>query len=589
VIGRNLRKVRTARLDLPDGTQGPVLGVISPGGTTVKLLLPTDLEPGPYDLVLGYGSPSSFEQVRFRLSIAGGGLLPSSVTGIAVTEELAADLADAESLAGEERPEWEDAGHYDAGSLPPERYSAADDLAAEGHIGPEGRFVPGLYSAWEDLEAEGAVVGGLLHVDRFDAWADLLAEGHRDGDGDLSTDHFDAWADLEAEGYLDGDGLLDTDRYSAWGALQSQGWVDMGGNLGSALFDAYEDLVDEGRVGPGADQVAAGDHGHDAVYVGTSGSSVTTGRYVFDLKNQSSIAHSPFWGTSSTTGTAGIRSKLTGAGVNGRAVYIAGMGGANSIGFHAVHSATSGDVCGIKAVSSALSKLATIMASGYEKGIIGETSSATGFGIHAKGPRYAIIASADNYPSPESGQSIVGVEAVLTGSLGDIAIFQVGTTNKVRIEASGKGNFEGGIQTGGADFAERVRVDREAVEIEPGTVLVIDRAARRGFAPSSTANSALVAGVVSTKPGVLGVPGAVAAAGSGPAADEVALAIVGIVPVKVSDEGGAIEAGDLLVTASAAGHAMRAPPNPKPGTVLGKALGTHRGGRGTVEVLLRLK
>ena len=68
--------------------------------------------------------------------------------------------------------------------------------------------------------------------------------------------------------------------------------------------------------------------------------------------------------------------------------------------------------------------------------------------------------------------------------------------------------------------------------------------------------------------------------------DEIQLAIVGIVPTKVCDEGGAIRAGDLLVTASVPGHARKAPANPKPGTILGKALGGLASGKGSVEVLL---
>jgi hypothetical protein len=49
---------------------------------------------------------------------------------------------------------------------------------------------------------------------------------------------------------------------------------------------------------------------------------------------------------------------------------------------------------------------------------------------------------------------------------------------------------------------------------------------------------------------------------------------------------GPIEIGDLLVTSDIEGHAMRAPEDPRPGTVLGKALGCLTAGAGLLPVLL---
>ena len=57
---------------------------------------------------------------------------------------------------------------------------------------------------------------------------------------------------------------------------------------------------------------------------------------------------------------------------------------------------------------------------------------------------------------------------------------------------------------------------------------------------------------------------------------------------KVSAENGPIHAGDLLVTSSTPGHAMRAD-NPPRGTVLGKALETHKSGTGLIQVLVTLQ
>jgi hypothetical protein len=70
--------------------------------------------------------------------------------------------------------------------------------------------------------------------------------------------------------------------------------------------------------------------------------------------------------------------------------------------------------------------------------------------------------------------------------------------------------------------------------------------------------------------------------------DEVPLAVVGIVPCKVTAENGAISPGDLLVTSSTPGHAMR-DDDPTVGTVIGKALGSLGVGEGVIDVLVTLQ
>jgi hypothetical protein len=105
--------------------------------------------------------------------------------------------------------------------------------------------------------------------------------------------------------------------------------------------------------------------------------------------------------------------------------------------------------------------------------------------------------------------------------------------------------------------------------------------------------SQLVAGVYSTKPSVL-------ALGNHGIDDNLAgnvpVAMLGIVPTKVSAENGAVKPGDLLTTARTPGYAMKANsvvvggvaiyPT---GAVLGKALEPLRNGRGTIEVLVTLR
>jgi hypothetical protein len=70
--------------------------------------------------------------------------------------------------------------------------------------------------------------------------------------------------------------------------------------------------------------------------------------------------------------------------------------------------------------------------------------------------------------------------------------------------------------------------------------------------------------------------------------DSALLALVGIVPVKVTNEGGPIEPGDLLVSSSTPGYAMRWDPDAGDTypTFVGKALEALESGEGIIQVLL---
>ncbi len=70
--------------------------------------------------------------------------------------------------------------------------------------------------------------------------------------------------------------------------------------------------------------------------------------------------------------------------------------------------------------------------------------------------------------------------------------------------------------------------------------------------------------------------------------DEVPVAVVGIVPCKVSAENGPIRPGDLLVTSTIPGCAMR-DENPKAGTIVGKALGSLSADTGVIKVLVTVQ
>jgi hypothetical protein len=188
--------------------------------------------------------------------------------------------------------------------------------------------------------------------------------------------------------------------------------------------------------------------------------------------------------------------------------------------------------------------------------------------------------------APLNAQLTVNNTATGFGLLAtDLFLGQVGGRNVVRFDNAGKGIFDGGTQTGGADFAESVRTTDDPASLQPGDVIVIDRQNPRAVKKSSEANSPLVAGVYSTKPSMLAI-------GDHHIDDslkgEVPVAVVGIVPVKVTTENGPIAIGDMLVTSSVAGYAMKAA-ELKIGTILGKALEPLETGTGVIQVLVMLR
>ena len=146
-----------------------------------------------------------------------------------------------------------------------------------------------------------------------------------------------------------------------------------------------------------------------------------------------------------------------------------------------------------------------------------------------------------------------------------------------------------GTYVAGSDFAESLPVADDPTGYEPGDVLVISLDRPGGVEKCSQPYDGLVVGVYSTRPGFLGADkeGATEVA-----ADEVPVAVLGIVPVKVTDENGPIQPGDLLTTSSTPGHAMRcAGLELCFGRTLGKALEGLPAGQstGVIQVLVTLQ
>lgn len=156
-----------------------------------------------------------------------------------------------------------------------------------------------------------------------------------------------------------------------------------------------------------------------------------------------------------------------------------------------------------------------------------------------------------------------------TGSTGNIAVWQSASSNVARIDKTGRGFFNGGTQASGADIAEAFDVEGSISAFEIGDVLVISESQDRTVTKSAKPYSTLVAGVYATKPGVLLTEENI----DTDISNKVPMGVVGVIPTKVCLEGGPIKRGDLLVTSSTAGVAMKADPDKvKIGQVLGKAL-----------------
>ena len=197
--------------------------------------------------------------------------------------------------------------------------------------------------------------------------------------------------------------------------------------------------------------------------------------------------------------------------------------------------------------------------------------------------------------NPITGQRANHLLSVLgTGSVG------ICTTNPgYKLDVAGVVNASGGVRfpdgntqsmaytgvTCGGDYAESVDVTGDRKHYEPGDVLVIDPNTPGKFLKSAAPYSTSVSGIYSTKPGTLGRRQTTAQS-----PDEVPMAVVGIVPAKVSAENGAIHPGDLLVSSSKIGYAMKGTDRSLlTGAVIGKAMGNLDSGTGVIEVLVTLQ
>jgi hypothetical protein len=220
---------------------------------------------------------------------------------------------------------------------------------------------------------------------------------------------------------------------------------------------------------------------------------------------------------------------------------------------------------------------------GGHEGVVAEGSGdSAAIGLHAKGTGFGLLS--EIYLGYTGG--IAGVFSNPTG--GDILLGTSGYSMDHKFRVDGAGNvFANAYNTGGADFAEAVSARVALRPYEPGDVLTIDDSADRKVSLSQTAYSTLIAGIYSTKPGIVAGP---SLRMSDRMDSQLPLAIVGIVPCKVTAANGSISRGDLLVSSAEPGYAMKGTDRSRMlGAVLGKAMQPLESGKGTIEVLVTLQ
>ncbi len=625
VFGKHLNRVTAFELDGDDGTPIAPLTIVFKMKTVVGLVLPATLVSPTYRLpggfFLKFTTRTATNSVRIRL--AGGRAEDGGVGSAALEAALRADLDDAVTVGSETLTDLHDSSLL-VGPLPTSVFSAYDDLVAESRVGTGADQVAAgnhdhdaRYPLRTDLNTVGTINNGGNPVD----WTRLNGVPAGFADGTDADTTYTNGTGLGLTGttfsvlFAGSGGALtvassdhDHDaRYPLRTDLNTVGTINNAGNplQWSRLMGVPADFAD-GVDGTGSFDYTAGngltltvgmfsvsfagtgtattaarsDHTHSN-YLNTAGGTLS-GTLTISSSSQAIIATS---GTSS--GTAGGIDCTTsgGIGVAGHG-NIGVLGDLDSDGSFGVEGrcAFSGQV-GVYAYASGSNGIALKANSTGDNGMaLYASKSGNGDALVVSKSTYNTAGYYKCYYDYYGYYTCYYVNGQFVGQ-GNLAVFSNGS-NQARIDINGTGFFNGGVYGSGADFAESVKVDRPSSAFEPGDVVVIDPKSPRQFALSTEAESALVAGVISTRPAVVGTTHEVAGEETAWKSGEVMLGSAGIVPTKICDEGGPIRIGDLLVTSSVPGHAKKAPPNPAVGTVIGKALGALGSGRGKIEVLL---
>ncbi|MCB0668198.1 MAG: hypothetical protein KDC80_20370 [Saprospiraceae bacterium] len=266
--------------------------------------------------------------------------------------------------------------------------------------------------------------------------------------------------------------------------------------------------------------------------------------------------------SSSGRGVFGINTSQTGATQGVRGEVMSNHGSA--IGVYGLVIENDGTGTGVKGQNNGTDGYAVWgQGGGGATGVLGQANSSTKYGVWAY-----------NFGSG------VALKAEGNGNL--IEAWDLSPVDlRFRVSNTGNVTADGTYTSPAADFAELLDAEDHS-NLEPGDVLAIGENGE--LVKSTSAYQKTVAGVYSTKPAFVGgSPIDVEPVGKVP------LAVVGIVPVKVTGQNGKIEPGDLLVASDVAGYAMKAKKKTINGTVIGKALQSLDEEFGTIKMLVVLQ
>jgi len=413
-----------------------------------------------------------------------------------------------------------------------------------------------------------------------------------------------AWANITGIPAGFADGVDNGATYTAGAGLNlnwvNQFSVDFGGS-GSAPTAAHSDHGHFGAAWGGNASLGTGLSVTNGAANGAGlyGQQGTGSGFPYIFGNNAGV-----WGESSQ-GSGVHGASATGAGVRGLTLGTNGFGlygsalrtNGTSYGVHGASSSATGiGVYGLGGKAATNSDRGYIGSAGF--GVVGESaagmgvmgisdtfvgvygSSVNSVGVHGDSPNGVAVSGATQAGTALSAYSISGTGLEVQTQSGNlIDCYQLFNGRKFRVSAAGEVYAAGAFHPNGADFAEMLPAQNA---LEPGDVLVIGEDGK--LARSTQPYQENVAGVHATKPGMLG--------GAHEGADltgKSPLAVVGVVPVKVTDENGSIKPGDKLTSSSTTGHAMKADKHAGIGTVIGKALSALKGDRGVIEMLVILQ
>jgi hypothetical protein len=200
-------------------------------------------------------------------------------------------------------------------------------------------------------------------------------------------------------------------------------------------------------------------------------------------------------------------------------------------------------------------------------------------------PGLSVLAGSNQFPVVSSGVTFNVTANVMQTFMSNVAnSITVNSSNLTTAIINGGTNGVGNIGAVGATFntvfakattaqyADLAECYTADAHYAPGTVVMFGGTAEVTQCEQTACPR--VAGVISTNPAYL-----MNSAQDG--AYIATVALVGRVPCRVQ---GPVEAGDMMV--SAGNGCARAEANPAMGTVIGKAVQTHAGGIGTIEIVV---